>query len=131
MIVDSNDETNFPHKLLSANTQVSGLHKAFVSGSSANIKLSKTQLSKMVQLEGFLGILDTLNQYILEGPAVLAQKLLKNRDNIFFGLDKVLNVSNKARKLLTSPKNPKITGSEITLTKNEIRYYKSNKVFRK
>ena len=39
---DSNDETNFPHKLLLTNTQVSRLCKAFTNGSSAKIKLSKT-----------------------------------------------------------------------------------------
>ena len=30
---DSNDENNFPHKLLLTNTQVSKLHKAFANGS--------------------------------------------------------------------------------------------------
>ena len=54
---DSNDENNFPHKLLLTNTQVSKLCKAFVNGSSANIKLSKTQLYKMGQSGGFLGML--------------------------------------------------------------------------
>ena len=36
----SNDETNFAHKLLITNTQVSRLRKAFANNSSANIKLS-------------------------------------------------------------------------------------------
>ena len=55
------NETNFPHQLLLTNTQVSNLHKAFANNSSANIKLSKTQLSKMIQSEGFLGrLLDPL-----------------------------------------------------------------------
>ena len=49
------NETNFPHKLLLTNTQVSNLRKAFSSHLSADIKLSKTQLSKMIQSEGFLG----------------------------------------------------------------------------
>ena len=40
MINDSNDEINFPHKLLSTNRQVSRLRKAFANKSSANIKLS-------------------------------------------------------------------------------------------
>ena len=43
---DSNDENNFPHKLLLTNTQVSRLRKAFANNSSANIKLLKTQLNK-------------------------------------------------------------------------------------
>ena len=49
------DETNFPHKLLLTNRQVANLSKAFANKSSINIKLSKTQLSKMVQLGGLLG----------------------------------------------------------------------------
>ena len=49
------DETNFPHKLLLTNKQVENLRKAFANKSSTNIKLSKTQLSKMIQSGGFLG----------------------------------------------------------------------------
>ena len=48
------DETNFPHKLLLTNRQVSNLRKAFANHLSADIKLSKTQLSKMIQSGGFL-----------------------------------------------------------------------------
>ena len=40
----SNDETNFPHKLLLTNTQVSKVCKTFANVTSANIKFSKTQL---------------------------------------------------------------------------------------
>ena len=54
MIGDSNGETNVSHKLLLTNTQVSGICKIILNNSSANIKLSKTQLSKMVQFGGFL-----------------------------------------------------------------------------
>ena len=49
------NETNFPHKFLLINRQVSNLRKAFSNHLSADIKLSKTQLSKMIQLGGFLG----------------------------------------------------------------------------
>ena len=49
------NEANFPHQLLLINTQVSNLRKAFANNSSANIKLLKTQLSKMIQSGGFLG----------------------------------------------------------------------------
>ena len=55
IVGDSNDENNFPHKLLLTNTQVSKLRKTFANGSSAKIKLSKTQLHKIVQSGGFLG----------------------------------------------------------------------------
>ena len=49
------DETNFPYKLLLTNTQVTNLRKAFANHSSTDIKLSKTQLSKMIQPGGFFG----------------------------------------------------------------------------
>ena len=54
MVGNSDDETNFPHKLLLTNRQVSNLRKAFANNSSTDIKLSKTQLSKMIQSGGFL-----------------------------------------------------------------------------
>ena len=43
-----NNETNFPHKVLLTNRQVANLRKAFENHSSTDIKLSKTQLSKMI-----------------------------------------------------------------------------------
>ena len=49
-----NNETNFPHELLLTDRQGSSLHKSFASHSSADIKLSKAQLSKMIQSGGFL-----------------------------------------------------------------------------
>ena len=55
MIGDSNDETNFPHKLLLTDRQVSSIHKAFANNSLDDIKFSKIQLSKMIQSGGFLG----------------------------------------------------------------------------
>ena len=42
MIDYSNDETNFPHKLLLNDRQVSNISKAFEDNSSADIKFSKT-----------------------------------------------------------------------------------------
>ena len=54
LIRNSNDETHFPRKILLTDTQVSKICKGFANGSSANIKFSKTQLSKIVQLGGFL-----------------------------------------------------------------------------
>ena len=50
-----NNETNFPHELLLTDRQGSSLRKSFASHSSADIKLSKAQLSKMIQSGGFLG----------------------------------------------------------------------------
>ena len=48
------DKTNFPNKLLLTNRQVENLRKAFANKSSSDIKLSNTQLSKMIQSGGFL-----------------------------------------------------------------------------
>ena len=55
MVGNSNDNTNFPHELLLTNRQVANIRKAFANHSSTDIKLSKTQLSKMIQSGGFLG----------------------------------------------------------------------------
>ena len=55
MIGNSDDETNFPHKLLLTNRQVANLRRTFANYLSTDTKLSKTQLSKMIQLGGFLG----------------------------------------------------------------------------
>ena len=59
MIGNSDDETNFPHKLLLTNRQVLKLRKAFNNHTSTDIKLSKTQLTKM-QKGGFLRCLAPL-----------------------------------------------------------------------
>ena len=55
IIGNPDDETNFPYKLLLANRQVLNLRKAFAKHTSTDIKLSKTQLSKIIQSGGFLG----------------------------------------------------------------------------
>ena len=55
VVGDSNDENNFPHKLSLTDTQILKLRKIFANNSSANIKLSKTQLYKIGQSGGFLG----------------------------------------------------------------------------
>ena len=49
------NESNFPHKLLLTNRQVANLRKALSNYLSADIKLSKTQLSKMIKSGRFLG----------------------------------------------------------------------------
>ena len=59
MIGNSDDETNFPHKLLLTNRQVANLRKAFANHASTDIKLSKAQLTKM-QKGGFLRFLAPL-----------------------------------------------------------------------
>ena len=49
------NETSFPHKLLLTDRQVANLRKAFASYLLTDIKVSKTQLSKMMQSGGFVG----------------------------------------------------------------------------
>ena len=55
MIGDSDDETSFPHKL-------SLTDRVLANNSSANMKLSKTQFSKIAQSGGFLDILLTITK---------------------------------------------------------------------
>ena len=55
MIGNSDDETNFTHTLLLTNRQVSNLRKFSANNSSTDIKLSKTQLSKIISSGGFFG----------------------------------------------------------------------------
>ena len=49
------NEGNLPHKLLLTNRKLANLRKAFANYLLADIKLSKTQLSKMIKSSGFLG----------------------------------------------------------------------------
>ena len=56
MLANSDDEANFPHKVLLINRQVGNLRKAFANHKSTDIKLSKAQLTKM-QKDGFLRFL--------------------------------------------------------------------------
>ena len=51
---NSNDGTNFSHKLLLTNIKFSKNLKSLENGSSANIKFTATQLSKIVQFGRFL-----------------------------------------------------------------------------
>ena len=71
------NETNFPHKLFLTNRQVSNLRNAFANHLSADIELSKTQLSKMIQSGGFLGRL--LGPLLKTGlPLIKKLKLAKS-----------------------------------------------------
>ena len=49
------DKTNFPHKLLLTNSKVANLYKIFAIYLSTDIKLSKTQISIMIESGGILG----------------------------------------------------------------------------
>ena len=52
IIGNSNNETNFPHKLLLTNRQVANLRKAFANHTSTNTGLWKAQCTKM-RKDGF------------------------------------------------------------------------------
>ena len=53
--IAGDDETNFSHKLLLTNWSVVNLGNAFANCLSTDIKLSKTEISKTIQSEGFVG----------------------------------------------------------------------------
>ena len=120
LIGNSNDETSFPHKILLTDAQVSKVRKTFANGSSANIKLSKTQLSKMIQSGGVMtGIsgmdnfinfpFEMENLYLKELSNIDTKKI--NRNNLF--IDAGLNIIGKKVK--------EKSGSGVTLTDNEIK----------
>ena len=60
------------------------LRKAFANGSSANIKLSKTQLSKIEHLGRYLGSIFTP----FKNPDWAAKKIIENSSNIISALNK-------------------------------------------
>ena len=77
MVSNSNDNTNFPHELLLTNRQVENIRIAFANHSTIDIKLSKTQLSKMIQSGGFLGnLLGKLASPLMKVAMPLAKNVL-------------------------------------------------------
>ena len=77
MVSNSNDNTNFPHELFLTNRQVANIRKAFANHSSIDIKLSRTQLSKMIQSGGFLGnLLGKLAGPLMKVAMLLARNVL-------------------------------------------------------
>ena len=79
MIGNSDDGTNFPLKLLVTNRQVANLCRAFANHTSTDIKLSKSQLSKMIQSGGFLSrLLGPLLRTGLPLMKIVIQTLAKN-----------------------------------------------------
>ena len=53
------DENDLPHELLLTTLQKTKLRNAFNNNISTNLKLSKAQISKMIQSGGFLGSLSS------------------------------------------------------------------------
>ena len=108
MIGNSNDKNNFPHKVLLPDRQVSKIRKAFPNASSANIKLLKTQLSKIAQLRGVLRDIPIFRN-ILSNVAKKGTDIARNLEKIF--LNKQTYRFNKEY----------ITDSGVTLTNNKIK----------
>ena len=92
LIGNSNDKTNFLHKLLLTDTQVSKIRKAFANGSSTNIKFSKTQLSNIKS--GGFNILNLMN------PAEVVYKIANKAKDLFnkVSLDDVIKIAHVSRK---------------------------------
>ena len=78
LIGDSNDENNFPYKLLLTNVQVPKTLKTFANVSSANTKFSKTQLSEIVLLGIFLFSTGTTGNPLM----LLAKNFISLMDSI-------------------------------------------------
>ena len=114
VVSDSNDETNFPHKLLLTKTQVSRICIAFTNGPSTNIKFSKTRLFKMVQLGEFIDYLVDQFGLVISLTSKLQGKFISELT------DSKGSFSNTRFNLLGKKEEPSL-GSGITLTNNEIK----------
>ena len=90
MVDNSDDEANFPHKLLLTNRQTLSLEKAFANHTSVDIKLSKVQLAKM-QKGGFLKFLMPLLKSGLPLLKSVVKQLGKQKNT---GIWKSCNINN-------------------------------------
>ena len=123
------DETNFPRKLLLTNRQVSSLCKAFANHLSADIKLSKTQLSKMIKSAGFLGRL--LGPLLKTGLLLIKNVITPLARSVLIplGLTTAASAADAGihKKILGSENHPLSSASHITIliiSNNEIHIIK-------
>ena len=126
MTGNSNDETNFHHKLLLTNRQVASLPKTFANDLPTNIKLSKTQLSKKIQSGGFLGRL--LGPLLKTGLSLMENVIKKITKSVLIPLQ--LTAAAAAadarihKNVLGSGKSPldlaKHTTTTLTMSNDEI-----------
>ena len=107
VIGDSNNENDFSHNLLLTDTQVSRIYKAFANDSSSKIKSSKNQLSKNVQLRGFLGRLS--GPFLKSGLSLMKNVLKPRAKSVLLPLG--LTAASSAADART---NKKILGSGMT-----------------
>ena len=129
MFRSSNNENNFPHKLLLTNTQVSKILKAFSNGSATNTKFSKTQLSKIVQSGGFASnFLDLINpdKSLRFRPDKMFTKIVNEADKLSKKVtnNDIKKIAANSRNFMHNSKNTSdnVLGTGITLTNNEIKY---------
>ena len=71
------DGDNLPHELLLTTRQNTKLRNAFNNNMSTDMKLSRTQISKIIQSAGFLGsLLSKLAGPLMKGAVPLAKNML-------------------------------------------------------
>ena len=113
------NETNFPHKLLLTNRQAANLRKAFPNNPPTDIKLSKTQLSKMIQSGGFLVRL--LGPLLKTGLSLIKSVIKPLAKSVFIplGLTAAISAADAGiyKKILGSGHNNKTT---LIISNNEI-----------
>ena len=116
LIGSSNDETNFPHKLLLTDTKIC---KDFANGSNGNIKFSKTQFSKMIQSGEFISLLH--NSFVSKNISEFICKRIKEyrRQKIDKNTFVDAGLSSLGKKIKKGTSS--ITTSGITLINNEIK----------
>ena len=89
LILSSNmvrdDETNFPHKLILTNRHFANYRKVFANYLSTDIKLSKTQIPKMIQSGEFLGRL--LGPLLKTGLPLMQNEIKPLTKNVLISLE--------------------------------------------
>ena len=91
MIGNSDNETNFPHKLLLADRQVANLRRVFANHKKTDIKLSKTDLLKMIQLGGFVGRL--LGPLLRTGLPLIKNLIQPLANSVLIPLELIISIS--------------------------------------
>ena len=119
IVGSSYDETISPCTLLLTNTQVSRLHKALANVSSANIKLSKIQLSKMIQFVGSFSSL--IPRALTDIPIVIFDAGMEAFERAALDLTKVATKYFIDKELNTLKKFSSSKGSAIMITNNEVK----------
>ena len=109
------DEINLPHKLLLTNRLVANLRKTFANYFSTDIKLPKTQISKMMKSRGFLGRL--LRPLLKTGLPLMKNVIKRLAKSVFISLG--LNAAASAadagihKKILRSGKTALIISNDV------------------